>query len=69
MSLFKQAVLKSDTMPQLNTMRYKIFAIGGYITRSGNQRILNLALNMERRKWIEGIWSKTNKFTWPFVPT
>ena len=33
MSLFKQAVLKSGTMPQLKTMRYKIFAIGGYIIR------------------------------------
>lgn len=69
MSLFKQAVLKSNTLPQLKTMRYKIFAIGGYITRSGNQRILNLSLSMRRRKWIEGIWNETNNFSWPFVPT
>lgn len=69
MSLFKQTVLKSDTLPQLKTMRYRIFAIGGYITRSGNQHILNLSLSMKRRKWIEGIWNETNKFSWPFVPT
>lgn len=69
MSLFKQAVLRTDTLHQLKTLRYKIFAVGGYITRSGNQRLLHLSLNMKRRKWIEGIWSNTQKFSWPFVPT
>jgi hypothetical protein len=69
MSLFKQAVLQSDTLQQLKTLRYKIFAIGGYITKSGNQRLLHLSLNMKRRKWIEGIWLNTQNFSWPFVPT
>lgn len=69
MSLFKQAVLQSDTLPQLKTLRYKIFAIGGYITRSGNQKLLNLSLGMKRRKWIKGIWNESDNFSWPFVPT
>jgi len=69
MSLFKQAVLQSDKLHQLKTLRYKIFAIGGYITRSGNQRILNLSLSMKRRKWVQGIWNETKQFSWPFVPT
>lgn len=69
MSLFKQAVLQSDTLHQLKTLRYKIFAIGGYITRSGNQKLLNLSLSMKRRKWIEGIWNESQNFSWPFVPT
>jgi hypothetical protein len=69
MSLFKQAVLQSDTLYQLKTLRYKIFAIGGYITKSGNQKLLNLSLSMRRRKWIEGIWNESQNFTWPFVPT
>lgn len=69
MALFKQAVLRADKLPQLKTLRYKIFAIGGYITRSGNQRLLNLSLNMKRRKWIEGIWNQSQHFSWPFVPT
>jgi hypothetical protein len=69
MSLFKQAVLQTNTLHQLKTLRYKIFAIGGYITRSGNQRLLNLSLSMKRRKWIEGIWNDTQNFNWPFVPT
>ena len=69
MSLFKQAVLQTNTLHQLKTLRYKIFAIGGYITKSGNQRLLNLSLNMKRRKWIEGIWNESQNFSWPFVPT
>jgi len=69
MSLFKQAVLQTNTLPQLKTLRYKIFAIGGYITKTGNQRLLNLSLNMKRRKWIEGIWTESQNFSWPFVPT
>ena len=69
MGLFKQAVLQSDTLHQLKTLRYKIFAVGGYITKSGNQRLLHLSLNMKRRKWIEGIWKETQNFSWPFVPT
>lgn len=69
MSLFKQAVLQSDKLHQLKTLRYKIFAIGGYITRSGNQKLLNLSLSMKRRKWIEGIWNGSRNFSWPFVPT
>lgn len=69
MSLFKQAVLRSDKLHQLKTLRYKIFAIGGYITRSGNQKLLNLSLSMKRRKWIEGIWMESQNFNWPFYPT
>jgi len=63
MSLFKQAVLKSEKLPQLKTLRYKIFAIGGYITKSGNQKLLNIALTMKRRKWIEGIWKESKNFS------
>ena len=69
MRIFKQAVLQTNTLYQLKTLRYKIFAIGGYITKSGNQRLHNLSLNMKRRKWIEGIWNETQRFTRPLVPT
>jgi hypothetical protein len=69
MSLFKQAVVQSDKLHQLKTLRYKIFAVGGYITKSGNQKLLHLSLNMKRRKWIEGIWTNTQNFNWPFAPS
>ena len=66
--LFKQAILKGDKIPQLKTLHYKIFAIGGYITKHGNQKMLQLSVAMKRRKWIGGICKNTQEFSWPFVP-
>jgi len=67
MSLFRQAILSIKTHQQLKTLRYKVFAIGSYITKNGNERILKLSLAMKRRSWFEGLWSTTNLFSWPFV--
>lgn len=67
MSLFRQAILGTKTQQQLKTLRYKVFAIGSYITKNGNGRILKLSLAMKRRSWFEGLWSTTNLFSWPFV--
>lgn len=67
MSLFRQVILDTKTHHQLKTLRYRIFAIGSYITKHGNTRILKLSLAMKRRSWFEGIWSSTNLFSWPFV--
>jgi hypothetical protein len=67
MSLFRQAILGTNVQRQLKTLRYKVFAIGSYITKNGNERILKLSLAMKRRSWFEGLWSSTNLFSWPFV--
>jgi hypothetical protein len=48
-NLFKQAMLRLEKLYQLITLRYRIFAIGGYLTKNGDQRILQLSLNMKRR--------------------
>lgn len=67
MSLFRQAILNTKTHRQLKTLRYRVFAIGSYITKDGNDRILKLSLAMKRRNWFEGIWSSTKLFSWPLV--
>lgn len=67
MSLFRQAILNTKTHQQLKTLRYRVFAIGSYITKNGNDRILKLSLAKKRRGWFEGLWSNTNLFSWPFV--
>lgn len=68
MSLFKQALVKGSPQPQLKTLRYTAFAIGGYITRKEDQRILKLALAMRRRQWITSLWEASQHFAWPFAP-
>jgi len=66
MSLFRQAVLKTNPQPQLKTLRYKIFATAAYITNDGNQRILNLAVSMKNRLWWDGLFSNFGNLKFPY---
>ncbi len=67
MSLFRQVVLQSKQEFQLKTLRYRVFAIGSYIVKNGNERILKLALAMNRRKWFDGLWENAKLMSGPFV--
>lgn len=67
MSLFRQVVLQSNIQPQLKTLRFRVFGIGAYITKNGNQHILKLALAMKRRCWFDGLWKNSCSMAWPFV--
>lgn len=65
MSLFRQVILQEKTQPKLSTLRYRLFAIGGYMVKEGNNRILKLSLAMKRREWFLGLWDKTAQFSMP----
>ncbi|MBF0329606.1 MAG: transposase [Nitrospirae bacterium] len=65
MSLFRQVVVCGKVQPTLKTMRYKIFANGGYVIKEGNKRILKLCMAMKRRQWFEGLWGKSMSFDLP----
>lgn len=72
MSLFRQAVLRSDVVSgkpdvqhTLKTLRYKLFAKASYITREGRKKIINLAVAMQQREWINGLWDKSKTFDLP----
>jgi len=67
MSLFKQMILQSPKEHQLSTLRYRVFAIGSYLVKNGNQKILKLSLAMKRRKWFLGLWNSTDFIRFPFV--
>jgi hypothetical protein len=64
-SLFRQVVLGQKIHQQMKTLRYNVFAIGGYIVKKGNQRILKLSLAMKRREWFTGLWMNTNSINTP----
>jgi hypothetical protein len=49
----------------MKTLRYKVFAIGGYIIKKGNQRILKLSLAMKRREWFTGFWINAKNINSP----
>lgn len=66
MSLFRQAILKTKHQHFLKTIRYKAFAIGGYLVKDGNSRILKLSLAMQRRQWFKGLWSSSDYMELPY---
>lgn len=67
MSLFRQAVVGTQVQYFMKTLRYKVFAIGGYMIKNSISRILKLSLQMKRREWFTGLWSSTELMSWPFV--
>ena len=78
MSLFRQVLLKTSIVKPssgaiqhtLKTLRYKLFAKAAYITTEGRKPILNLALAMQQRVWMSGLWEATKTFDLPakFTP-
>lgn len=64
-SLFRQVIIKTKINERLKTLRYRVFAIGGYLVKNGNQRILKLSLAMKRREWFTGLWLNTNNLKSP----
>jgi hypothetical protein len=65
MSLFILTVVNSTVTHRLSTLRYKLFAIGSFIVKDGNDRTLKLSLAMKRREWFTGIWDRTKVFKLP----
>lgn len=65
MSLFRQAILGQKQQPRMSTLRYRVFAIGAYMVKEGNSRILKLSLSMKRREWFTGLWKAASAFSLP----
>lgn len=74
MSLFKQALLKqtirSDGTDKpiqhtLSTLRHQLFAQPAFITHEGRQPLLKLAIAMQKREWISGLWDQSKQFALP----
>ena len=78
MSLLRQVLLKTSAVKHssnsvqhtLQTLRYKLFAKAAYITTESRKPILNLALAMQQRTWMQGLWDASKSFDLPakFTP-
>lgn len=66
-SLFRQLVLKSKHQSRLSTIRTQLFAIGNFIVRKQNQTILKLSVAPQKRKWLEGLFTRTSGLSPPFI--
>ncbi|NMA75318.1 MAG: transposase, partial [Bacteroidales bacterium] len=61
-SLFRHTLINSPKKPFLKTIRYKLFAIPGYITSHAKGKTLKLALGVKRRLSFMGIWEAAQEF-------
>ena len=78
MSLLRQVLLKTSIVKHsstsiqhtLQTLRYKLFAKAAHITTESRRPILNLALAMQQRVWMQGLWDAATTFDLPakFAP-
>jgi hypothetical protein len=78
MSLLRHVLLKTSTTKHssnniqhtLQTLRYKLFAKPAYITTESRKPILNMAVAMQQRTWIQGLWDASKAFEIPakFTP-
>lgn len=66
LSLFRQGILKQKIQPMLSTIRFKCFALGGWIVKRGRKKILKLSVVPARRAWLDGLFSKLVDFSPPF---
>lgn len=65
MSLFIITIANSRVSHRLSTLRYNLFAIGSFLVKNGNSKILKLSLAMRRREWFIGLWDKSHEFKLP----
>ena len=66
MSLFRKTLIKDWTNQTLKTLRYKLFVIPRYVTNSGRERALNLALALKKKEmgeWTVGTIIFLHKFS------
>ncbi|MDI6759182.1 MAG: transposase, partial [Candidatus Omnitrophota bacterium] len=66
LSLFRQGILKQQVQQTLSTIRFKCFALGGWIAKTGRKKVLKLAVAMQRRVWLDGLFSRLVDFSAPF---
>ena len=73
MSLLRQVLLKTSAVKHssnniqhtLQTLRYKLFAKPAYITTESRKPILHMAVAMQQRTWMQGLWDASKAFEIP----
>ena len=65
LSLFRQSIIGTKAQQKMSTLSHKLFAMGGYMVKDGNRRILKMSLAMERREWLLELGNITSLFSLP----
>lgn len=66
MSLFRHFALQSHNKATLATLKIYCFALGAWSVKHANRKVLKIALNVNRRPWLDGIFAKVENLGPPF---
>lgn len=66
MSLFRHFALQSHNKATLATLKVYCFALGAWSVNHANKKVLKIALNANRRPWLDGIFAKVENLSPPF---
>ncbi|MBK8848013.1 MAG: transposase [Bacteroidetes bacterium] len=64
-SLFRQVSSEKPNHQRIQTLRLNCYAVGAWMTKKGNSRILKLAVPIKKRKWMDGIFAKVDICSFP----
>ena len=65
MSLFKQLTNRNQAQPKLSTLRFNCFAIGSWIVKEENSKVLKMSVPLKRRQWYDGIFKEMESVDLP----
>jgi hypothetical protein len=65
MSLFRQVTHRNQAQPRLPTLRFNCFAVGSWIVKDGNSKVLKMSVPTKRRQWYDGLFDLIKKTTFP----
>lgn len=66
-SLFRQWILQSPVQHRLPNIRFNCFTVASWFTKQGNSRVLNMALKMKNRQWMDGLFAKYDQLSFPLA--
>ena len=64
-SLFRQVSSEKPKHQRLQTLRLNCYAVGAWMTKNGNSKVLKMAVPIKKRKWMDGIFAKVDETVFP----
>ncbi len=63
--LYRQVSSEKPKHQRLQTLRLNCYAVGAWMTKKGNSKVLKLTVPIKKRKWMDGIFAKVQQADFP----
>jgi hypothetical protein len=64
-SLFRQVSSEKRKNKRLQTIILNCYAVGAWMTKKENSKVLKLAVPIKKRKWMDGIFDRVDETFFP----